>query len=82
MIHIMKLKEQYFDCIKNGNKKYEIRLNDEKRKNIKIGDFIEFQKEPHLKDKIIVMVEDLLYYNSFYELCNLIINFLQEFNNI
>lgn len=70
MIHVMKLKEKYFDCIKNGTKEYEIRLNDEKRKNVKKGDFIEFQKEPYLEDKIIVVVDDLLYYNSFYELLN------------
>ena len=70
MIHIMKLKGPFFDCINNGTKEYEIRLNDEKRKNIKKGDFIEFQKEPYLEDRIIVMVDDLLYYNSFYELIN------------
>ena len=48
MIHIMKLKEQYFNYIKYGTKKYEIRLNDEKRKNIKRGDFIEFQKDRNI----------------------------------
>lgn len=68
MIHIMKLKSQYFDWIKYGTKEYEVRLNDEKRRNIKRGDFIEFQKEPYLEEKIIVRVEDLLYYSSFNEL--------------
>ena len=68
MIHIMKLKEQYFNYIKYGTKTYEIRLNDEKRRNIKIGDFIEFQKEPLLEEKIIVKVDDLKYYNNFSEL--------------
>ena len=70
MIHIMKLKEQYFDCIKNGTKEYEIRLNDEKRKNIKKEDFIEFQKEPYLEDRFIVKVDDLLYFDNFHELLN------------
>lgn len=70
MIHIMKLKEQYFNCIKDGSKKYEIRLNDEKRQLIKVGDFIEFQKEPELEEKIIVKVEELLYFNNFNELLN------------
>ena len=32
MIHVMKLTEQYFDSIKIGAKKYEMRLNDEKEK--------------------------------------------------
>ena len=70
MIHIMKLKEQYFNCIKDGSKKYEIRLNDEKRQLIKVGDFIEFQKEPELEEKLIVKVEELLYFNNFNELLN------------
>jgi len=47
VIHIMKLKEQYFDYIKYGTKEYEIRLNDEKRRNIKKGDFIEFQYDKY-----------------------------------
>ena len=70
MIYTMKLKEKYFDYIKYGTKEYEIRLNDDKRKKIKKGDFIEFQKEPYLEDKIIVEVDDLLYCNSFDELLN------------
>ena len=70
MIHIMKLKEQYFNYIKYGTKEYEIRLNDEKRKNIKKGDFIEFQKEPFLEEKILIMVGDILRYDNFDELLN------------
>lgn len=79
MIHIMKLKEQYFNYIKYGTKEYEIRLNDEKRKSIKSGDFIEFQKEPSLEEKILIMVDDILYYNNFNELLNNIsIDFLAD----
>lgn len=70
MIHVMKLKEQYFNYIKYGTKEYEMRLNDEKRKNIKKGDFIEFQKEPTLEEKIIVAVEDVHHYQNFSELLN------------
>ena len=61
----MKLKEQYFNCIKDGSKKYEIRLNDEKRQLIKVGDFIEFQKEPELEESFDAKVVGLLRYNSF-----------------
>ena len=67
-MHIMKLQEQYFNFIKDGTKIYEIRLNDEKRKMIKIGDYIEFQKESKLEDKIVLEVEDLLYFDNFSEL--------------
>ena len=69
-MHIMKLKEQYFNYIKFGTKTYEIRLNDEKRQKIKIGDYIEFQKEPLKEEKIIYKVDDLLYFKNFEELIN------------
>ena len=36
----MKLRPKYYDFILNGTKRIEIRLNDEKRKNIKVGDKI------------------------------------------
>ena len=79
MLHIMKLKEQYFNYIKYGTKEYEIRLNDEKRKNIKKGDFIEFQKEPFLEEKMLIMVDDVLNYDNFNELLNNIsIEFLAD----
>lgn len=66
----MKLQPQYFNYIKNGTKEYEIRLNDKKRKNIKKDDFIIFQKESPLKEKIIVKVDDMIYYENFNELLN------------
>lgn len=67
-MHVMKLQEPYFNFIKDGTKIYEIRLNDEKRRKIKIGDFIEFQKESKLEDKIVLEVDDLLYYDNFSKL--------------
>ena len=41
MLHIMKLKRTPFDKIRNGSKTIELRLNDEKRQKVNIGDFIE-----------------------------------------
>jgi ASC-1-like (ASCH) protein len=38
----MKLNAWPFDAIKNGKKDIEVRLNDEKRKRVKIGDTIVF----------------------------------------
>ncbi len=66
----MKLQPQYYNYIKNGTKEYEIRLNDEKRKKIKKGDFIQFQEEPLLEEKIIVKVDDVLHYDNFNKLLN------------
>lgn len=42
MKHEMKLKAQFFNYIKNGTKRIELRLNDEKRRKIKLGDTIKF----------------------------------------
>ena len=57
MKYIMKLNPKYFEYMKNGTKEVEIRLNDDKRKNIKIGDEIIFQKEPELKEELCTKVE-------------------------
>lgn len=41
-MHQMHLDENPFNQIKNGTKTIEIRLNDEKRRQIKVGDTIRF----------------------------------------
>ena len=63
----MNLQKEPFEMIKNGNKIYELRLFDEKRKKIKVGDEIEFYCEV-LKQKISVEVIDILIFKSFAEL--------------
>jgi len=68
MKHTMKLREIYFNKIRDGEKIYEIRLNDEKRKLIQVGDEITFLKEPELTDKITTLVDDLIIFNSFKEM--------------
>lgn len=68
MIHKMKLQPEYFNFILNGTKRIEIRLNDEKRQNIKLGDKIKFLKEPDLNESFEAQVIGLLRYNSFEEM--------------
>ena len=68
MVHEMKLRAIYFDKIKAGEKIYEIRLNDEKRKLIDVGDVIVFKKEPELNEVLKAVVKDLIYFNSFNEM--------------
>ena len=46
----------------------EIRLNDEKRQLIKVGDIIKFIKEPELNEHFECKVVDLLKFDSFEEL--------------
>ena len=68
MEHEMKIQPEYYNFILNGTKRIEIRLYDEKRKQIKIGDFIKFLKEPALNESFNAKVIDLLRYNSFEEM--------------
>lgn len=70
MKYIMKLNPKYFEYMKNGTKRIEIRLNDEKRSNIQIGDEIIFKKQPELIKEIHTKVIDLKIKKSFKELIN------------
>ena len=72
MIHEMKLRDIYFNKIKSGKKIYETRLNDDKRKQIKIGDIIVFKNNSNLDDCMQTKVEDLIYFNSFLEMLNVL----------
>ena len=62
----MNLQPKYFDFIKNGTKRIELRLYDKKRQSIQLGDIIEFAKSDDEKFKAEVV--GLLRYNSFAEL--------------
>ena len=65
MKHEMKLQPKYYNFILNGTKRIEIRLNDEKRQQIKIGDTIRFLKEPELNEFFEAKVIGLLRYKTF-----------------
>jgi len=62
----MNLQPKYFDFIKDGTKRIELRLFDEKRSQIELGDIIEFSKSEN--DKLKTEVIGLLRYKSFKEL--------------
>ncbi len=66
--HQMNLQSKYFDFIKNGTKRIELRLYDEKRQQIKLGDSIEFSKSENEKFKAKVI--GLLRYETFSDLFN------------
>ena len=57
-----------FDIVKNGSKNVEVRLNDEKRKKLKIGDNISFLKRPNEDEVIEATITALKYFDSFEEL--------------
>lgn len=64
----MKLRAREFEKIQSGEKVYEIRLNDEKRQKLRVGDEIEFSKIPELEETILVGVVGLEHYASFDEM--------------
>ena len=67
IVHQMKLGNDSFEAIKNKTKTIEMRLNDEKRSNIKIGDIIEFTNTMTL-EKLKVKVDNIYKYANFEEL--------------
>lgn len=68
MTHEMKLQPKYFDFIKNGTKRIELRLFDDKRKAILLGETIRFLKEPEQTESFEVTVTGLLRYDNFEKL--------------
>lgn len=68
MIHQMGLYPSYFSDIKQGVKLVEIRLNDYKRKEINVGDIIEFISVPDEDETLRVKVTKLEQFRSFKEL--------------
>lgn len=62
---IMKLDAEFFDKVKSGKKTYEIRLYDDKRQKISVGDTIIFKKQPELIDGVVVRVVDMKRFESF-----------------
>lgn len=66
MTHEMNLQNKYFDFILHGTKRIELRLNDEKRQQIKIGDTIIFRNKQG--ETFSAEVKDLFRQNSFEDL--------------
>ena len=61
----MELQNAYYNFILKGTKRIELRLFDEKRQKIKVGDKIEFSKLPDLKEKLLVKVIQLYREDTF-----------------
>ena len=68
MTHEMELRQEPFDYIVKGIKTIELRLNDEKRKLINIGDKIRFSLIDSQNQSIETVVINLHRFNSFKEL--------------
>ncbi len=54
----MRLDRKAFDRMKDGKTLWEIRLNDEKRKGVSVGDEIVFMRRPELEERLPMIVEE------------------------
>jgi len=64
----MSLFVEPFERIKSGRKVIEVRLFDEKRQKVRIGDSITFEKLPGRSESLMVKVVGLSRFGSFYDL--------------
>jgi len=64
----MKLNARPFEAIKSGKKDIELRLNDEKRQQLQLGDTITFFKLPDQKETVVAEIVGLLRYPTFADL--------------
>ena len=66
----MRLQKEYYNYIKNGTKRIEIRLYDEKRQKLKLGDIIKFHLLDDENEYLDVKVIGLLRYKDIETLIN------------
>ncbi|MBQ9019021.1 MAG: ASCH domain-containing protein [Bacilli bacterium] len=67
---IFHLDSDIFDIVSSGSKDVEIRLNDEKRRKLNIGDTLVFLKRPDDIESIKATITNLVYFNNFLEVVN------------
>ena len=65
MTHSMKLQDEPFQKIARGEKTFELRLYDEKRKSIRIGDEIEFVHATDSQRRLRCVVLNLHLFDTF-----------------
>ena len=66
--HEMRLTDEPFDIIVSGKKTIEVRLYDEKRRELSVGDIIIFYRKSHVTDMCAVTVVGLRRYDNFLQL--------------
>ena len=68
--HTLNLNPEYFEMIKTGEKTLEGRLNDEKRQDFNIGDYITFYKEPEREESFDAIILDKFVFDNFDEMAD------------
>lgn len=64
------LDSEIYEQVKNGTKNVEARVNDEKRRQLKIGDIIEVAKRPDENESLRVRITSLKRFSNFDELAD------------
>lgn len=64
--HYMNLQTRYFNYIKSGTKRIELRLNDEKRRQLQLGDTLVFTNPEG--ESLSTKITGLLHYQDFVSL--------------
>ena len=64
---IVHLHPEVFDIVLQGDKDVEIRVNDEKRRQLKVGDTLLFLKRPDDLEQLRVRISNLVYFKDFLE---------------
>lgn len=70
-MHELRLDDEYFSLLKECKKVYEMRINDDKRKGIHVGDLIKFHNRAET-DSVLSVVDERLDSKSFDEAVQLI----------
>lgn len=71
-MHTLAVQPEIYQKILNRIKTIEIRLNDEKRRILKVGDPLIIQKEPDRHENLRTTIIDLITANSFKELLKVV----------
>ncbi len=71
-MHFMTVKTKYYNLLKSGKKIIELRLYDEKRQKIKVGDKINFADTDNKDDNFTASVVNLHKAENFEKLCETI----------
>ena len=71
-MHTMKVQTKYYNLLKSGTKTVELRLWDEKRQLIKVGDEITFSDLSNPSDTFVARVLALHRAESFDALCDIV----------
>ena len=66
----LRLHDYVFELIRNKTKDVEVRVNDEKRRQLKIGDTLIFINRGNEEEQVSVTVTDLKYYKDFSEVAD------------